>query len=222
VTTTARDLGHLIADVRRFGLLSASSVVDRYIDLVDRLLGPDPLARTDGSERVGGPTTRAWFDGAVRPGGTAASNDLGLLAEATARMAQAYVAMLDAAAHVVGAPATTGAADGAPAVLPDTAPGGTAQVTLWLHNPTASDVCDVTVAVTSLVSPEGAAVPVASVHPTLLPVLAAGSSTPVRLVTVLAPDQAPGTYHGLVLASADPDEPVAVRMRVVQPRETAR
>ena len=188
-------MGHRVADVQRFGLLSAAAVVDRYVDLVDRALGPPAL----GSASVGGD--------AAAPG-----PDLRLLAEATERVAQAYVAALDAATQLLPGPPTV-TADGGRLALPDTFAGGTAEATLWLHNPTAQAVPDVSLAATPLVAGAGRTVPLA-LDPPRLALLPAAGSVPVRLRADVPPDHPSGPCWGLVVCSADPDAPVTVTLRV--------
>jgi hypothetical protein len=200
VTEAVRGLRPLVSDVRTFGLLSATSVVDRYVDLVERTLGP-------GSAAAGH---------ADRPGSPPDAPDLRLLARSTARMAEAYVGLLGAVAGVVGeaGPADGSAPRGVGAAFPATVPGGRAETTLWLHNPTSTPVPEVTLAATPLVAGVGAAVPL-RLDPPRLEVLPARASVPVRLTTVVPAGQPPGTYHAVVVASADPDGPVTVTLRVV-------
>lgn len=193
-------MGPRVADVQRFGLLSAAAVVDRYVDLVDRALGPPVLA------------SRSVSDDAA-----AAGPDLRLLAEATERMAEAYVAMLDAATQLLPGP-TTAAVDAGHVALADTHAGGTAEGTLWLHNPTAQAVADLSLAATALVTGAGTAVPLA-LDPPRLALLPAAASVPVRLRADIPSDHPSGLCWGMVVCSADPEAPVTVSLLVGAPTE---
>jgi hypothetical protein len=176
-------------DVRRFGLLSAGTVVDRYTALVDRFL------------------TGGFPEPPVGPGSHAPS-------DAARRGMEALLRLLDSAAALVGAGSGPGATTETLALLP-TPPGGTAELTLWVHNGMSSAVPGVVVRVTDLVSATGRTVPAAAVSltPDRADLPAAGAQE-VRLAVRVPPDQAPAHYLGLVLASASPTQPMLLRLEV--------
>lgn len=180
----------IVEDVQRFGLSSAASVVDRYIDLAGRALGDSPLPSPAVSDAVGS-----------RP-----------VDDSAARLTQTVLALLDAAADL-GAVSGGGRDDSV--VLPPATPGSTTVAPAWVHN-TKSGQPSVVVTASSLVGASGQHVPHAAVS--VSPATAKVSSVgPFELqVRVDVPDgQAPGLYHGLLLLSAAPDDPVTLVLRVV-------
>jgi hypothetical protein len=182
---------HLVGDVRRFGLLSAATVVDRYIDVVDRALGSG-LAMASRPQLTG---------------------DVGTLTASAARMAEAYVELLDSTARMAAWRPGPGAER---VVLPSAGPGTATLVSLWVHNPTAAAVTDLGLAATTLVSAGGASIPTAAVSfsPPRVDRVEAGASREVSVRVDVPPAQAPGQYHGLVLTTAAPDEPVGLSLQV--------
>jgi hypothetical protein len=195
VTATARESRDLVGDVRRFGLFSAASVVDRYAVLVDRVLAAAPPV--------------------PRPQGAGADDLPGQLAETALRLLDSATALL--------APGAPTASSTEPLVLPSTAPGGTAGTALWVHNATPSAVPAVRLRMTELLSAAGRTVPAAAVS--LVPDrvdLPAEGAREVRLTVRVPPDQPPGLYHGLVLASASPDRPLVLRLEVLPPGDPGR
>jgi hypothetical protein len=69
---------------------------------------------------------------------------------------------------------------------------------------------------TSLLSSKGVSIPAASVSfsPERLDVVDAGTAQEVRLRVDVPADQPAGHYHGLVLISAAPSEPIALHLDV--------
>lgn len=193
---------HLIGDVQRFGLLSAATVVDRYIGLVAGAI-------TDSSPPSAEPTQ--------------ADTDTGWLVIGAARMVEASLRLLDVTATLIGnSPGQNGAAQATDVlVLPSTRSGSSTEQSLWIHNPTESPAAGLGLNATSLVSSNGSCVPVDAVSfaPENVDLLAPGSSLEVRLRVDVPAGQPPGDYHGLVLSSAVPSEPIALRLHVQAPAE---
>jgi hypothetical protein len=184
----------LVGDVQRFGLLSASTVVDRYVDAVDRTM------RRGG---VGPPS-------ADRP---STDPDTGQLVASAARLAQAYGDALSAAARVVS-PSRDGSEPGV--ALRAARPGDRAETSLWLHNPTGAPLVDVVPATSSWVAAGGAVLGASTVSfdPAVLPPVPPGGSVELQLAVLVPPDQPCGTYHGLVVVSSSPEQPLAVSLQV--------
>lgn len=187
---------HLVGDVQRFGLLSAATIVERYIATVDRALANHPLT---------GPGT---FD----------QQDAGWLVDGATRVADAGTRVLDAVARLIA----NGTGEATPAgaedrlVLPSAQPGTHSEVSLWIHNPTPSPVSQVDLHATALASPTGLTIPAGAVtlSPPRVEVLAASGRQEVRLRVDVPADQPAGHYHGLVLSSAAPSDPLALRLEV--------
>lgn len=192
-----RNALELISDVQRFGLLSATSVVDRYAGLVDRAVGARPPL--DGRR------------GSVDP-------DEERLLDSVTRAADSYVRLLDAAGALVGDASPVRSAAGGPerVTLPAARPGTSCATVLWVHNPTSASSGPMTVTATTMTSATGSVVPVGavSVSPSAVEPLAAGSSSQLRLHVDVPRDQPAGRYHGLVLVSAAPEEPLSVSLDV--------
>jgi hypothetical protein len=165
----------LVEDVQRLGLNSASAVVDRYAVAVEQALGLDPGADVT------------------------APPDPGALVDAAARMAQAYLGLLDGLAGIADRrrPPT---GDLEAIHLPTTLPGASSPVSVWVHNGTVEPV-ETPVRLGPLVSAEGTALPsgAAVAEPTSVTVPAGGRAEVVLRVDVPA-DQPPGRYVGLVLS----------------------
>jgi hypothetical protein len=190
----------LVEDVRRFGLLSADTVVDRYVRLVDRAIDGETAAAGPLAEILGGP------EGLDGP-------DTGGLAEGTARLATAWLHLLEATASLADRAAAT-ATPVARLELPPTGPGLAVQGTIWVHNTTAS-TAPVELAVTTLAGPAGLIVPADAVSfaPVRVDPVPARVSTEIR-VRVRVPDgQGPGCYQGLILTAAA-EQPVLIRLYV--------
>lgn len=193
------------ADVQRFGLLSAATVVARYAQVVDRAISGD------GTTWLGAPP-----DGVVDPRGLVdGAADPQWLVDDAARVAEAFLRLLDAGAALVER-AQAAAAPTAEEVLalPASAPGGTSEATLWVHGSTETAVT-VALHVTPLVSGEGHLVvtPAVQCRPDRLDSLAAGASCAVGIHVAVPVGQPAGRYHGLVVASHAP-EPVRVVLEV--------
>jgi hypothetical protein len=176
----------LVEDVQRLGLSSASAVVQRYAVAVERTLGAAPPVGGDGLP------------------------DPGTLVDTTARMARAYLDLLDGLAGLVGrGPAgTMETVD-----LPASRPGGTGEVPVWVHNGTADSV-EVAVRPGPLVSADGVALPAAAVTVTPSSVTVPARGRAELRLRVDVPDAQPaGTYFGFALSTAA--APVALRLDVV-------
>ena len=177
----------LVEDVQRLGLSSASAVVERYAAAVERTLGVAPPVGADGPP------------------------DPGTLVDATARMARAYLDLLDGLAGLVG----RGPARAVETLrLPASRPGGAAEVSVWAHNGTADRV-EVTVRPGPLVSAGGVALPTGAV--TLTPpsvTVPARARGELRLRVDVPDGQPTGTYFGFALSTAA--APVALRLDVVE------
>ena len=178
----------LVGDVRRFGLYSAATVVDRYVALVDRAITHDPVATVP-----------------------SASGDGGRLADSAVRAVDAFLRLLDGTTGLAG--------DGGALVLPPALPGSGSAASLWVHNTTSSPSPALELHVTSLVSADGSHLGVdrVSFSPTGAGPVAAGTSREVRVRVLVPPDQPAGHYQGLVVTSAAPSEPMALRLEVRAP-----
>ena len=193
----------LARDVQRFGLLSATSVVERYVELVDRAISTAPVA---GDPQ---PTDRP-----DRPSDPLGDGDPTALVDSAARVADAYLELLQATARQ---PRPTGSGDRL--VLDAVPPGSTAQAPLYVHNPGPDPTSELTVVVGSLVTAGGACLSASSVSCAPARVDSIGTFGSVRLdVTVQVPsEQPPGTYHGFAVGSLCPEEPLRVTVEVLAP-----
>jgi hypothetical protein len=198
--TSGHGAQHLVGDVQRFGLLSAAAVVDRYTEIVDRATqnGSPPPA----DER-----------------GTAG------LVDSAARIAEAYLGLIDTTAALIANTATpdTAVPEMERHVLPPTRPGFSSETSLWVHNRTSSAVTYIDLHMTGLISSNGVSIPlgVVSFSQKRLDLVDTGSAREVRLRIDVPADQPAGNYHGLVLISAAPLEPIALHLGV-DGRERAR
>lgn len=183
--SAAETARRLVEDVQRLGLHSATSVVERYAVAVEQALGLDPRAGAD------------------------APPDPSALVDVSARMAQAYLGLLDGVAGLVGR-RPAGALEAVE--LPAAPPGGTSTATLWVHNGTVDPV-EVRVRPGPLVSAHGASLPAAAVtvEPPSVTVWAGGRAA-VRLHVTVPGAQPEGTYHGFALSPSA--GPVALRLDV--------
>jgi DNA polymerase II small subunit/DNA polymerase delta subunit B len=104
-------------------------------------------------------------------------------------------------------------------VLPPAGPGHVSEVSLWIHNTTTSPALAVELHGTALLSATGRSIPadVVSLVPDRLDSVAAGSGREVRLRVRVPADQAAATYHGMVLSTAAPAEPMALSLEVRGP-----
>jgi hypothetical protein len=188
---------HLIGDVQRFGLLSAAAVVNRYTELIDRATRDDsfPLAPVPADERGNG-----W------------------MVDSAARIAEAYLSLVDTIAAQIPnrAMPDTAAPNLERLILPPTRSGSDSETSLWVHNSTSYSADAIDLNVTTLISSNGVRIPAASVSfsPERLDAVDAGTAQEVRLRVDVPADQPPGHYHGLVLISAAPSEPIALHLDV--------
>lgn len=188
---------HLIGDVQRFGLLSAAAVVDRYTELIDR-------ATRDES-----------FRSAPLP---ADERGTGWMVDSAARIAEAYLSLVDTIAALISnrAMPDTAVPNMERLILPPTRSGFGSETSLWVHNSTSSSAAAIDLHMTNLISSNGVSIPASAVSfsPERLDVVDAGTAREVRLRVEVPADQPAGHYHGLVLISADPSEPIALHLDV--------
>jgi hypothetical protein len=188
---------HLISDVQRFGLLSAAAVVDRYTELIDRATRDYsfPLAALPADERGNG-----W------------------MVDSAARIADAYLSLVDTIAALVSnrAMPDTAVPIRERLILPPTRSGFGSETSLWVHNSTSSSAAALDLHRTNLISSNGVSIPAAAVSfsPERLDVVDAETAREVRLRVDVPTDQPAGHYHGLVLISAAPSEPIALHLDV--------
>jgi hypothetical protein len=186
----ARDLA---GEVQRFGLYSAATVVDRYVEIVDRAISRDGLAPTPARE------------GAIP----------GWPADPTVQVAAAWLRLLDTSSALLrsGLPRDPTAAT---LVLPTVGPGRVSEVSFWIHNTTASPASDVELHATGLMSSSGEALgpETVSLLPARLDLLPARTSREVGLRVVVPAGQSSACYLGMLLTSAAPAEPMVVRLEV--------
>jgi hypothetical protein len=188
---------HLIGDVQRFGLLSAAAVVDRYAELIDR-------ATRDDSFRS--------------PPPPAAERGTGWMVDSAARIADTYLSLVDTTAELIPnrAMADTAVPNMERISLPPTRSGFDSETSLWVHNSTSSSAAAIDLHMTNLISSNGVSIPAAAVSfsPERLDVVDPGTAREVRLRVEVPADQPAGHYHGLVLTSAAPSEPIALHLDV--------
>jgi hypothetical protein len=182
---------HIVGEVQRFGLLSAASVVERYVEIVNRERAGDPLR----SAREALASTTEWSG------------------DGLARMLEAGLQALDGAARLVSSASSRGTET---LVLPPTEQGRDTEASLWIHNSTSSLVASVELHATLLVSPEESSISGRAV--TFLPgeavVVEPGTSHEV-LVRVRVPEGQPvGLYHGLLVGSGAPDGAISLLLEV--------
>jgi hypothetical protein len=190
---------HLVGDVQRFGLLSAAAVVDRYTEIIDR------AARDDS------------FSLPPRPDDETTA---GRMVDTAARIAEASLRLIDSTSSLIANIATPAAVpEMERLVLPATRSGFSCVTSLWVHNPTSIPEAGIHLHMTSLISSNGVSIPVASVSlsPERVDLVAAGSAREVELRVCVPADQPAGHYHGLVLSSSTPFEPIAVQLDVESP-----
>jgi hypothetical protein len=184
---SAPDLaGRLIDQVQRFGLASATTVIDRYIAAAEAALGTDPL------ELPASPGTEQ-------------------LSEAAALAGNAYLALLDSAAAMARRDRDRLARVDLPAVTA----GSRSTGSLFLHNTTADAVADARVMLGPFLGASGAMTEAAvTIAPSSLD-LAAGASGQVLVHVDVPGAQAPGDYYAVALASVAAEDPVVVRVAVL-------
>ncbi len=189
----------LARDVQRFGLLSASSVVDRYLDLVDRAVGGAPA---ETAPQPGRPTD-PFTDG-----------DVSALVESAARVAQTYLGLLEAATKITEPTARVTAVT---LVLDAVRPGDVAQGAIWVHNPGPEPTRGSMVTISALVGAHGACLDATRVGcvPSEVPAIAPGESAQVDVSVRVPDDQPPGHYHGVVIGSLSPGRPIQVSVEVL-------
>lgn len=190
-----------VDDVRRFGLLSADTVVDRYVRLVAQAIDGETLAGPRPPEGILG-----GLEGRDGP-------DTDGLAEGTARLATAWLHLLEATASLADRAAGTATPVGR-LELPTTGPGLAAQGAIWVHNTTASPA-PVELAVTTLAGPAGLVVPADAVSfaPVRVDPVPARASAEIRVRVRVPNGQGPGLYQGLILTPAA-EQPLLLRLDV--------
>jgi hypothetical protein len=192
----ARRARHLVGDVQRFGLFSAATVVDRYTAMVDRAMIDDRVASVPSS-----------VDGL----------DPGALVDRAARMAEAYLRLLDTTALIAS---RAGRGEARPEmetiILPPARPASSSETSLWVHNPTSAGSRGIEVAATGLISSEGVTIPARAVRtsPQRVDQLVPSTSQELRLRVDVPRDQPGGLYFGLVLIADAPDDPISLLLKV--------
>lgn len=197
--SAADGVRQLARDVQRFGLLSATSVVERYVELVDTSVVGAPLGG-------GAP--------AQQPADPFSGGDSRALVDSVTRIAEACLGLLDAASRAAVASSSEPGL-----VLDPVTPGGTTQAWLYVHNPRVEPTGDLVVSHGALVAAEGVSLGAASVScsPSRLAPISPHGSARVLVQVDVPPDQPSGTYHGFVLVSVAPGEPISVKVRVLPP-----
>jgi hypothetical protein len=190
----ARGARHIIGEVQRFGLLSAASVVDRYVEIISRESVGDPLRHA--REALGG-TSEGSVVGA-------------------ARMLEVGLQALDASARLISDAVAAGTE---PLVLPPTEPGLASEASVWIHNRTSSLVASVQLHPTVLVSTEESSIPHDAVRfrPEEAVLVEPGTCREVTVRVSVPEGQPLGLYHGLLMGSGAPDGAITVRLAVQGP-----
>jgi hypothetical protein len=176
----------LIDGVRRFGLVSADLVVDRYVRLAEQMTDELP--------------------------GTPRLPAVPRLADATTGLAGAWLRLLEVTAALADRSAGGGPAVSS-LELPAAEPAGVAEAAVWVHNTTPAPAT-VELTATPLTAPGGAAIGADAVRllPARLDPVPARSSTEVRLRVDVPATQEPGRYQGLLLSSTG--QPLLVLLEV--------
>lgn len=188
----------LVGDVQRFGSLSAATVIDRYAGMVDRVIA----------------------EGRVGP--AFLPDDDSVLVDRAARLAEAYLRLVDATAALASG---IGPREVGPSIervtLPAALSGTTSEAPLWIHNPTGVVATRLDLEVTDLASSIGVTIPAAAVYvsPPRVDRLEPSASRRILLRVDVPEGQPPGYYHGLVLIAEAPDEPIGLRLEVRLPAE---
>jgi hypothetical protein len=101
-------------------------------------------------------------------------------------------------------------------VMPTTWPGSSSEGPLWIHNPTSAPVTNIDLEVTRLTCSGAAVIPLdaISTSPDRTPPVEPHGRQRVWIRVAVPVGQAVGVYHGLVIGSLAPSEPVAVRLEV--------
>lgn len=185
---------HIIDEVQRFGLLSAASVVDRYVEIINR-------------ERVGDPERHARE---ALSGATEGS------VGGAARVLEAGLQALDGAARLVADAVAPGTET---LVLPQTEPGSDSEASVWIHNCTSSLVASVELRATVLVSAEEFTIPGDAVtfRPEDAVLVEPGTCREVTVCVSVPEGQHHGLYRGLVVGSGAPDGAITLRLAVERP-----
>jgi hypothetical protein len=191
--------GGLIGEVRRFGLLSAATVVDRYNSMVELAVSADTVGVEPLSPESLDP--QALIDGAVR-------------------MTAAYLRFIETTAGLVARRRGGSTGPSESVVLPAAPPGGSTMISLWAHNPTAVPALGLEIEVTRVMSPDGGVIPAhgVSVTPRILGRLDPMTSHEIRMRVGIPADQTPGWYLGLVRIGGDPGSPITVQLEVTEER----
>jgi hypothetical protein len=190
---TAPDRSHLATEVQRFGLLSAAAVVDRYRHLVDRSI-------------------EAVDAGDTMPGGLE-SADSSWLIDRASRLAGGYLRFLESAISAVGSRSDRAGVERV--ALSPTPPGGVAEGSLWLHNPTDVATSPMQLTATCLVDARGTEIGVEGISfdpPTAGPV-APGGMTRIRVRVAVPAGADPGRYFGLTHVAGS-DVPLVLDLEV--------
>jgi hypothetical protein len=169
---TAPELaGRLIDQVQRFGLASASAVIDRYTAVAEAALGTDPLRPPSlGSEPF---------------------------SEAAAQAGEAYLALLAGAAALAD---RTGQRP-EHIDLPPVAAGSSAHRAVFLHNGTGHPIAQACVRIGPFLSAASMMpAEVATIQPAAVP-LTPGASAELRLQVGVPAAQPPGDYFAIALVT---------------------
>jgi hypothetical protein len=181
----------IATQVSRFGLMSAATIVDRYVIAARRAL--------DGTARPGMPSSAA----AGSPSRLAE-----LAGSAAAPILDTYLDLVDWFSSID--PETASAVE-----LPPASTGSSSLGTVWVHNDTTTSVGPLRVVVSDFIEAGGGHIDatVVVLTPRQLDSLAAHSAAQVDVEVRVARDQPSGTYHGLLLVSGS-DQPLPLRLQV--------
>lgn len=185
----------LAAQVQRFGLASAAAVADRYVGIVDSAIGGTVDALT----------------------AAATGADPEAILQSGAATADSYLRVLDHAANLASGQALASSAPSPDCVtVTATPPGGVGEATVWVHNSTSQAVTHLMLGVTDLVCASGARLGSTALRlfPPVVDEVEAGGRAEVRLSVRVPTHQEAGRYHGLVLVSGAPDDPLPLALEV--------
>ncbi len=108
-------------------------------------------------------------------------------------------------------------------VLPTTSPGSSSEGLLWIHNPTSAPLTNIDLEVTQLTCSGTALIPLDGVclSPRRAQTVEPRGRQQVLIRVAVPVGQAVGMYHGLVIASLAPSDPIAVRLEVAARSRTS-
>ena len=108
-------------------------------------------------------------------------------------------------------------------VLPTAWPGSSSEGLLWIHNPTSAPLTNIDLEVTQLTCSGTALIPLdaLSLSPRRTQTVVPSGRQQVLIRVAVPVGQAVGIYHGLVIGSLAPSDPIVVRLEVAARSRTS-